>query len=142
MKITGSCHCGNVSFTLDWPGAGEIAARSCGCTFCVKHGGVWTSNPRATLNARITRPESTNRYVFGTETAGFVVCGACGVPVFVTSEIDDHTYAVVNVNAFDNIPRTQIRIAPASFDSEDLQSRLERRRRGWIADVRVVEGRP
>jgi hypothetical protein len=128
-----------VSFALDWPDAGEIAARSCGCTFCVKHGGVWTSHPRAALSARIAKPEFTNRYVFGTETASFVVCRLCGVPVFVTSEIEDHTYAVVNVNTFDNIPRSRIRIAPANFDGEDVKPRLERRKRGWIADVRILE---
>jgi hypothetical protein len=131
MEISGSCHCGNVSFALDWPDVGDIAARRCGCTFCVKHGGIWTSNPRATLSARIAKPESTKRYVFGTETASFVVCALCGVPVFVLSE---------NVNTFDNVPHTQIGLAPANFDGEDVKSRLERRQRGWIADVRVVEG--
>jgi len=41
MLIRGSCHCGNISFHLDWsPDPAEIRARACDCTFCVKHGGV------------------------------------------------------------------------------------------------------
>src|SRR5262245_61544977 len=45
MQIAGRCHCGNLSFelTLD-PDPAEIAARACTCSFCVKHGGLWTSS--------------------------------------------------------------------------------------------------
>jgi len=48
---------------------GDIPARACGCTFCVKHGGVWTSHPRATLRARVSDAGMVARYAFGTETA-------------------------------------------------------------------------
>ena len=141
MDITGSCHCGNVKFSLRWPGdPGEIAARSCGCTFCVKHGGVWTSNPGAVLRARVADPKALARYAFGTETASFLVCARCGVAPLVTSEIEGRLYAVVNVNAFDDFDRARLRVAPASFDAEDLESRLARRRRNWIADVSLSEG--
>ena len=51
MRITGSCHCGNISFVLDWqPEPTEIPARACSCSFCTKHGGVWTSHPGAVLS--------------------------------------------------------------------------------------------
>lgn len=80
------------------------------------------------------------RYAFGTETASFMVCARCGVAPLVTSQIEGATYAVVNVNSFDAVDRTRIRVQPASFDSEDVASRLERRRRHWIADVIFSEG--
>jgi len=141
MNIAGSCHCGNISFTLDWPdAAGDIPARACGCTFCVKHGGVWTSHPRATLRARVTDAGMVARYAFGTETASFLVCARCGVAPLVTSQIEGATYAVVNVNTFDGIDRSRIRAQPATFEGEDVQGRLERRRRNWIADVILSEG--
>jgi hypothetical protein len=141
MEITGSCHCGNITYSLHWPeDAGEIPARSCGCTFCVKHGGVWTSNPRALLRARITDPGALARYAFGTESASFLICARCGVAPLVTALIDGRLYAVVNVNSFDNIERARVSVEPASFDGEDLSSRLERRRRHWIAEVAVTEG--
>ena len=141
MDITGSCHCGNISFSLQWPGdAAEIPARSCGCTFCVKHGGVWTSHPRGSLRARVTDAGMVARYAFGTETAQFLVCARCGVAPLVTSEIEGSMFAVVNVNTFDNIERSRLRIQPASFEGEELASRLERRRKFWIADVVLAEG--
>jgi hypothetical protein len=141
MDIAGSCHCGNISFTLGWPeDAAEIPARSCGCTFCMKHGGVWTSNPRASLRVRLSDAGAVARYAFGTETADFMVCARCGVAPLVTSRIGEQVYAVVNVNAFDDFDRTRLRATPASFEGEDVQSRLERRRRHWIAEVTLAEG--
>ena len=51
MLITGKCHCGNIALELEWEGdPPEIPARACGCSFCVKHGGVWTSNPGSSLS--------------------------------------------------------------------------------------------
>jgi hypothetical protein len=140
MELHGSCHCGNVSFSLDWPGEpAEIPGRACGCSFCVKHGGVWTSNPHASLTARIREPAGVVHYAFGTKTAEFMTCARCGVVPFVTSQIGGRTYAVVSVNAFDGIDRSRLRIAPASFDGEGVGERLQRRARNWIPDVRIVE---
>jgi hypothetical protein len=141
MDIAGSCHCGNISFSLRWPDeVSEIPARRCGCTFCVKHGGVWTSEPRAALRVRLSDVGAVARYAFGTETADFMVCTRCGVAPLVTSQIEGVTYAVVNVNSFDNVDRARLRELPASFEGEDTASRLERRRRRWIADVVLAEG--
>ncbi len=54
MMIPGRCHCGNIAWTLAWePDPVEIPARACTCSFCVKHGGVWTSNPAGRLDVRI-----------------------------------------------------------------------------------------
>ena len=80
------------------------------------------------------------RYAFGTETASFLVCARCGVAPLVTSLIDEITYAVVNVNSFDGVDRSRIRTQPATFEGEDLQSRLDRRRRNWIGNVILERG--
>ena len=139
MRIRGSCHCGNLSFELDWdPDPASIPARACGCTFCAKHGGVWTSNPSARLVVAVRHPALVSRYSFGTSTAVFHVCARCGAVPVATSEIDEHQYAVVNVNAFDNVPASMLQRAAADFEGESVESRLARRKRGWIADVRFV----
>ena len=78
-----------------------------------------------------------SKYAFGTETALFMVCARCGAVPLVTSEIEGKTYAVVNVNTFNDFDRSRIRAAGASFDGEDVASRLARRQRNWIADVRI-----
>jgi hypothetical protein len=139
MLINGKCHCGNIAFTLDWDGdPPEIPARACSCSFCVKHGGVWTSNPKSALVVTIRDTTLMSAYTFGTRTATFHVCTRCGTVPLVTSNIAGHLYAVVNVNAFDNVDGAWLRHAAASFDSEAIESRLERRKRNWIADVRIA----
>ena len=136
MLIKGRCHCGNVAFDLDWIGdTDKIPARACGCSFCVKHGGVWTSNPQATLAVFVADPALVSRYAFGTRTATFHVCARCGAVPLVTSEIAGRLYGVVNVNTLEDVDRSRLRHAAANFDGEDLESRLARRRRNWIPDV-------
>jgi hypothetical protein len=141
MLIHGKCHCGNLSFELAWePDPAVIPARNCTCSFCVKHGGVWTSNPAAALKVLVEDPSHVSRYAFGTRTAEFHVCARCGIVPVVTSRIEDRLYAVVSVNAFEGIGESLLRRAPASFDGEGTEDRLGRRKRSWIADVRFVEG--
>jgi hypothetical protein len=140
MVIRGKCHCGNISFSLAWdPDPAEIPARACNCSFCTKHGGVWTSNPRGALEVVVKDPSLVSNYAFGTGTAEFHVCARCGIVPVVTSRIDDHLYAVVSVNAFEGIDPSLVRRAPASFDGEGTEDRLARRKRNWIADVRFIE---
>lgn len=139
MLIKGRCHCGNIAFELEWEGdQPEIPARVCGCSFCVKHGGVWTSNPSARLVIWVENPALVSRYAFGTGTATFHICSRCGTVPFVTSEVGDHLYAVVNANVLENVDANRIRRSPADFEAEDLESRLARRKRNWIPDVRFI----
>ena len=140
MLIRGKCHCGNVSFSLTWePDPVEIPARACGCEFCTKHGGVWTSNPKARLDIVIRDRSLVSKYAFGTRTATFHVCVRCGAVPFVTCEMDGRVYAVVNVNTLENVEPAWLDRASASFEGEDLASRLARRKRNWIAEVRIAE---
>jgi hypothetical protein len=137
VRIRGRCHCGNISFRLDWdPDPVEIPARSCDCTFCMKHGGTWTSYPAGKLEVAIEDPSRVSRYEFGTKTATFHVCARCGIVPLVTSDLDGRTYAVVSVKAFENVDPSMLRPGPVSFDGEGVESRLARRKRNWIADVK------
>lgn len=140
MLIHGKCHCGNISFSLTWePDPAEIPVRACTCSFCVKHGGVWTSNPSGILKVVVKDPTLVSKYTFGTRTADFHTCARCGIVPVVTSRIDDGLYAVVSVNAFENVDQSLLRRASASFDGEGEDSRLARRKRNWIANVEHVE---
>lgn len=136
MLINGKCHCGIISFALTWqPDPRGIPARACSCSFCVKHGGVWTSHAGAALEVHIDNESLVSRYAFGTRTADFHVCARCGVVPVATSLIDGHLYAVVNVNTFENFDASLLQRTPASFEGEGEGSRLERRKRNWIARV-------
>jgi len=140
MLISGSCHCRNISFTLDWqPEPAEIPARACTCSFCVKHGGVWTSCPAGSLKIDVKQPSLVSKYSFGTETAQFHICSTCGVVPVVTSRIDGCLYAVVSVNAFEGVEPSLLRRASATFDGESEGMRLARRKRNWIANVEYAQ---
>lgn len=139
MLIAGSCHCANIRFALTWlPQPPEIPARACTCSFCVKHGGVWTACATGVLKIMVNDVSLVSKYAFGTKTAEFHVCARCGVVPVATSTIDGRMYAVVNVNAFESVAASLLRLTPATFDGEGEGDRLMRRQRNWIADVQYV----
>ncbi|TLY80920.1 MAG: hypothetical protein E6K41_08885 [Gammaproteobacteria bacterium] len=130
-----------MTFSLDWrPEPAEIPARACSCSFCLKHGGLWTSCPTGSLRITIRQPALVSRYSFGTRTAEFQVCSSCGVVPVVTSRIDGRLYAVVSVNAFQNIDPALLKRVAATYDGESESARLARRKLNWIADVEVQAG--
>src|SRR5215471_19913603 len=110
MLIRGRCHCGNIFFSLTWePDPVEIPARACTCSFCVKHGGVWTSHPAGALRVVVADPSLVSRYEQGTRTAQFHVCLRCGVVPVVSSRVGTNLYAVVNVNALEGVDPSLLR---------------------------------
>lgn len=140
MLIHGACHCGNIAFTLLWePDPERISARACTCSFCTRHGGVWTSVPGGRLDVAVKEPSLVSRYAFGTRTADFHVCSRCGVVPVVTSTIGGRLYAVVNVNVFDDAAAARVQRSPIAFGEEDAAMRLARRERHWIAGVNFIE---
>jgi hypothetical protein len=140
--IAGGCHCGNLRLELQWPaGAEEMPARACGCSFCTKHGGVWTSHPAARLVLRIADPAEATRYRFGTGTADFHICRACGAVPAVTCALEGRTYAVVNVNCLEGIDPANLDRVATDFEGEATADRLARRRARWIAEV-AFEAKP
>lgn len=136
-RLKGRCHCGNISFSLTWPGEPwQVPPRACGCSFCTRHGAAYVSHPEAALEVSIADPKITSRYRFGTGTAEFLICARCGVVGMALSEIDGRTYAVVNVHALEH-PEGWEEAVASCFDGETVSSRLERRRQNWIGHVSI-----
>jgi hypothetical protein len=143
MRIEGRCHCGNISYVLDWPGDGAaIPVRACGCSFCTKHGAAWTSHRDAALTAAVRDPALVSTYRFGTGTAEFHVCARCGIAPLVTSAIDGRLYAVVNANTFEGFDPSALVRSATSFDGEGAGERLARRKRNWIPAARIATAGP
>lgn len=135
-RIHGSCHCGNIRVTLDWPDSGPtIPVRACGCALCTKHRAVWTSHPDGRFFLRIADDSRVTRYRFGTKTADFHICLTCGVIPVATCVIEATRYAVVNVNTFDDVDRSQLVEAPRDFEGETTEDRLARRQRSWTPEA-------
>ena len=137
--ITGRCHCGNLSFDFELPDPGPtIAVRACGCSFCLAHGGVYTSHPEGQLTGHVADANELNLYRFGHETADFYICRRCGVVPFVTSAVDGTLRAVVNVNTFTNVAADEMQASRSDFEAESSKSRMSRRGGNWIGSVTIV----
>ncbi|MFQ6022112.1 MAG: GFA family protein [Acidiferrobacterales bacterium] len=142
-QIEGGCHCGNIRFQFLWPLVDtQIPVRACGCSFCTKHSGIYTSHPEAQLAVEIVDRSLVNKYMFGTKTAEFHICSRCGVVPFVTSTIDGREYAVVNVNTFNDVDPSELTSSVSNFDAETTADRLGRRKRSWIPNVSVTHAHP
>jgi hypothetical protein len=87
----------------------------------------------------VRNPAAVSPYSFGTKTAEFHVCSTCGIVPVVTSRIGGNLYAVVSVNAFENVDPFLLRRASATFDTENEEARLARRARNWIPSVVFTE---
>jgi hypothetical protein len=140
VLIRGKCHCGNISFSLHWePDPAEIPARACICSFCRKHGGVWTAHPNGSLEVLVGDPSRATKYEFGTRTAQYHACTRCGIVPVVTCRIEDRLYAVVNVNTFEGVDPSLLRHSTMTFDGEETATRLARRKQNWISNVLYTE---
>ncbi|HMB75969.1 MAG TPA: GFA family protein [Kiloniellaceae bacterium] len=138
MQFHGKCHCGNISYSYDVPGDDDhLSVRICDCSFCQKHGGIYTSQADGALNAAIEDDGAVVRYRFGTETADFYICSRCGVMPFAISDIDGAAFAIVNINSLDDLRPDRILPTPVSFQGENLEDRLARRKRYWVGQVSI-----
>jgi hypothetical protein len=135
--LAGSCHCGAITLAFETaqpPGA--LPVRVCGCTFCLRHRPIYTTDPAG--HVAIRAPEGVVRYRFGLGLADFLICGTCGV--FVAAyEPGTPGRAVINSAVLDRA--AELTGAPTRFtayDSEDAAARTARRAKGWTPATLVV----
>jgi len=134
-QIHGKCHCGNIRFTLMTKLlADDLQKRKCQCTFCLKHGNVWTSVPDGELNVEINDLNKCNKYNFGHKTADFYICASCGIVPVAISKIDNNDFAVINLNTVEPQIITKDAV-DFSFEEESTEKRLNRRKSSWIKNV-------
>ncbi|HLI65523.1 MAG TPA: aldehyde-activating protein [Caulobacteraceae bacterium] len=130
----GQCHCGAVAARFETglaPGATDVRADQ--CTFCRRNGVKTISDPAGKLVLSF-REDAVARYRFGTRSADFIICRACGT--FVAAIIDG--YGVLNVvgagiAAFADRPARAV-----DYDGETPEGRTERRRQRWTPLVLEV----
>src|ERR1700704_722937 len=135
-EMRGSCHCGNVEFTLcTEKSADHLVPRRCSCSMCRRHGASYISDPGARLALRYRDPSLLSVYRFGHGTAQWVICSRCGVLTAVLCEIDDRLRAVVRVQSM--VDHTFASETPTEFEDESVAGRLDRRAKTWIGTVEV-----
>jgi hypothetical protein len=138
-SLTGSCHCGDISYRLNWPEKpARVPARRCSCTFCTRIDGAWTSHPGAELRIGRARDGAFSRYRFGTNTADFIFCGRCGITLFALCEIEGRTKAVLNTHTLKPGQDFSLDPSDSCFDGESKGARLARRNERWIGRVEIA----
>jgi hypothetical protein len=127
----GSCHCGKivVDFETDIvPGA--MPLRACACSFCRRH----NARSATDRNGRVTltfRDDDASRYVFGLQTAEFIVCRRCGV--YIAAVMDG--LSTINVNALDDRDCFTQPATSKDYDNEPAHQRMARRRADWTPTI-------
>ena len=129
--LDGSCHCGNLTLQLETARApGDLPVRICGCTFCQRHRGLYTSDPAGHVTIRIGSEDATSRYRFGLRLADFLICKTCGV--FVAAfEPGAPGRAVININVLARADEFVGTPGSFAYDTEDAAARTARRAKNW-----------
>jgi hypothetical protein len=140
--LRGSCHCGNVEFTLSTEkSADDLVPRRCSCSMCRRHGASYISDPDGRLILRYRDPSLLSFYRFGHGTAQWIICSRCGVLTAVLCEIDDRLRAVVVMQSM--VEHTFLASErPTDFEGESVAERLSRRAKTWIGTVEVSPSLP
>ena len=128
----GRCHCGAIGleYTTAKP-VGEWPVRACQCSFCLKHGGVYTSDPAGSVRFVHGDASKVSRYRFGQKTADFLFCGRCGGYLGAVTEEDGVPLMVINLRALDPAPEGLPASQPMSYDGESRGDRDSRRAARW-----------
>lgn len=135
-RITGTCHCGNLSFELHTRVAPDaIRARACACGFCRMHGARTWSDPEGSVTLRVADGRQLQRYRFGLRTADFLVCRICGAYLGALLQEGDAAWSTVNLRLAD----PEVSATAAHYDAEDAAGRIARRRRAWTPASVVIE---
>lgn len=135
--LNGSCHCKNIELGFRTSkNVADFSPRTCSCTFCKRHGGLYISDPSGALDIQIKNNEDVNYYQFGHKTADFLICKICGVFVCATCDIENMKYAVINIKTMLDYAFPEAG-ASNDYDTENTGSRLERRAKNWTPNVTI-----
>lgn len=103
--------------------------RRCLCSFCIRFGGIYTSDPGGEIVVRTEK--RLRRYAFGQRTAEFLFCPVCGVYFGAMTEIEGRRLAVLSVRVLDGVELDLATARPMDFDEESVELRTSRRLQHW-----------
>lgn len=132
LKHAGGCHCGNIRIVLESRiDPRQIKVRACQCSFCRKHGARAISDPDGMLTIQIADQERLICYVFGHNTADFLVCRECGVYVAAVTHGPGERRAIAQLNAITDDQYFGVAVA-VEYGDETPAERIDRRHRVWM----------
>lgn len=125
----GGCHCGKVRVEFETAiSAADFHPRACDCTFCIKHGAAYISDPEGRLSIDVQGPDVLGEYRQGSGSARFLLCRNCGVLVAVVFADVAGSYGAVNSRCIDG----DVGFGPPQSVSPQQLSAGEKRGR-WTA---------
>ena len=131
MKYEGGCHCGAVRLVFETAlDPREIPVRACQCSFCRKHNTLAITDPGGRMTVAATPDRTLNRYVFGLETAEYLLCRDCGVYVAAVTRGEPRRGLVI-LNCLDGRKRFTAEPVETVYDHETVEARKARRARSW-----------
>jgi hypothetical protein len=136
--LDGACHCGALTIRFETAREpSELPVRTCGCTFCAQHRGLYTSDPAGHVTIEIASEASVSRYRFGLRLADFLICRTCGV--FVAAyEPGEPGRAVINLVVLARAAELVSAPTQSAYDAEDAAARTARRAKNWTpATLRI-----
>jgi hypothetical protein len=128
----GRCHCGAIGFEYRTAKpVGEWPVRACQCSFCLRQGASYTSDPAGSVRFMHEDAAAVSRYRFGQETADFVFCRRCGGYLGAVTEENGRSLMVLNLRALDPQPEGLPEAQPMSYEGESKGDRDTRRSARW-----------
>jgi hypothetical protein len=132
MDYLAGCHCGALTAhyrtilpTDTWP------VRACQCAFCTAHAALSTSDPSGSLTFSASEPELLQRYQFGTRSADFLICRACGMYLGAVMSEGPKRWGILNVRTLQPPPSDLPVPQPMQYDGEPFEARTQRRTARW-----------
>lgn len=104
MSLHGSCHCGNVTFTVE--GTPEKVFE-CNCSYCSRKGWLIWMVPRSMLNIK-SGADGLETYLFNKREREHKFCPTCGVPPFSFAEFNGIPMAAVNARCLTDFDWTSL----------------------------------
>lgn len=116
MPVTGSCHCGAVSYTLE--GEAPTAAMACNCSICRRKGHLLHFAPLDALTLH-GDPDAVTIYRFNKHNIEHTFCRTCGcAPYGKGTGPDGKAMAAINLRCADDIDLDSLTIH--KFDGASL----------------------
>lgn len=107
MKYQGSCHCGQIAFTVDGE-LGDVLA--CNCSICQRKGTLMWFVPRQALTL-LTPPEHMSTYTFNKHIIQHHFCPTCGIhPYGEAAGPDGQLTAAVNARCLDGVDCNALKV--------------------------------
>lgn len=114
LLYQGSCHCGDVIFSVKAPA--EIEVEYCNCSICKKSGYLHLIVPLSKFKI-LTGTECLSTYTFNSGIAKHTFCKRCGVKPFYTPRSNPDGIDV-NVNCLDTAPKS---VTVINFDGQNWE---------------------